>query len=234
MSAAGDDKGSGESREDFLSEVAYFGYAGETNTSKVLELARRRLLERSIGKAVIASETGRSILKAISIFQGSGCRIVAVTHSPDFSCGPKGDIPIGINRSEYERTMKQIESAGVEVVQGARITVSPPRVEWTWNGMAEAVDYTLELLGSGTKVAVEAAVIATEAGKVNPGEEVIAFGGTFKGLDTALVVRAANSKGFFDEFEIREIIAKPRYNVRSEIPYSDSSWKGDIDQYYLA
>ncbi len=232
MSAAGDDKRSGGSREDLLSEVTYFGYAGETNTSKVLELARKRLHERSIGKAVIASETGRSILKAISIFQGSGCRIVAVTHSPDFSCGPKGDIPIGINRNEYERTMKQIEGAGIEVVQGARNPVSPPRIEWTWNGMAEAVDYTLELLGSGTKVAVEATVIATEAGKVNPGEEIVAIGGTFKGLDTALVVRAAHSKEFFDEFEIREIIAKPRYNVRSQVPYSDSSWRGNIDQYY--
>lgn len=232
MSAAVKDERPVESREDLLSEVAYFGYAGETNTSKVLELARKRILERGIGKAVIASETGRSILKAISIFQGTACRIVAVTHSPDFSCGPSGDIPIGINRSEYERTMKQIESAGVEVVQGSRITISPPRVEWTWNGMAEAVDYTLELLGSGTKVAVEAAVIATEAGRVNSGEEVIAIGGTFKGLDTALVVRAANSKGFFDEFEIREIVAKPLYNVHSQVPYSDSSWKGDIDQYY--
>ena len=40
---------------------------------------------------------------------------------------------------------------------------------------------------------------------------IVACVGTFKGLDTALVVKAAGSMGFFKEFE---------------------NWKGDLDKYY--
>ncbi len=58
--------------------------------------------------------------------------------------------------------------------------------------------------------------------------------GTFKGLDTALVVRAAGSMGFFKEFEVREIVAKPSRRVRKLPEYEFENWKGDLDKYYGA
>jgi hypothetical protein len=89
------------------------------------------------------------------------------------------------------------------------------------------------MFGAGTKIAIEAALMATDAGELDEAEEIISCAGTFKGLDTALVVRTAYSMNFFRDFEVREIIAKPRYRVRNLPEYEQENWKGDLDKYYL-
>jgi hypothetical protein len=63
--------------------------------------------------------------------------------------------------------------------------------------------------GEGLKVAVEVAVMAADAGLIPTDREVIAVGGTGRGADTAIVLKAAHMNNFFD-LEVREIIAKPR------------------------
>jgi hypothetical protein len=68
--------------------------------------------------------------------------------------------------------------------------------------------WTLRTFGQGTKVAVEIALMAADAGLVRTDEEIISMGGTAKGVDTALVVRPANSYHFFD-LKVREVICKP-------------------------
>jgi hypothetical protein len=95
------------------------------------------------------------------------------------------------------------------------------------------IDKTLEIFGAGTKIAIEAAVIATDAGEVDAGEEIVSCAGTYKGLDTALVVKTTYSGGFFKEFEVREIIAKPICRVKALPEYKYENWKGNLDQYYL-
>jgi hypothetical protein len=67
---------------------------------------------------------------------------------------------------------------------------------------------TLRLLGQGTKVAVEIAVMAADAGALT-GNDIISVGGTGRGADTALVLKPAHQNNFFD-LRIREIICKPR------------------------
>jgi hypothetical protein len=67
---------------------------------------------------------------------------------------------------------------------------------------------TLRLLGHGTKVAVEIAVMAADAGALS-GNDIISIGGTGKGADTALVVKPAHQNNFFD-LRIREVVCKPR------------------------
>ncbi len=221
-----------ETANDLDEKITYFRYSGETNTGNLLREARDRALKRKIGTVIIPSETGLSALKAIDVFRDSGIRLVVVTHYPDRVSGPEGDIPIGINRPEYEKTRKKIIDAGIEIVQGTRPFVPPSRIEWTWNSMEGMIDATLELFGSGTKIAIEVAVMATDAGKAKPGDEIISCGGTYKGLDTALIVRASNSHKFFEQFEVMEIIAKPRFLVHTEGQYPDMNWKGDMEQYY--
>jgi hypothetical protein len=67
---------------------------------------------------------------------------------------------------------------------------------------------TLKLFGQGTKVAVEVAVMAADAGALS-GRDIIAIGGTGRGADTALVLKPTHQNNFFD-LRIREIICKPR------------------------
>jgi hypothetical protein len=94
------------------------------------------------------------------------------------------------------------------------------------------VDKTLDVLGAGTKIAIEAALMATDAGEVEVGRQIVSCGGTYKGLDTALVVRTAYSLHFFQEFTVREIIARPRCRVRKLPEHGYENWKGDLDAYY--
>ena len=217
---------------DLQSSITYFRYSGEVNTVNLLKLARQRAIERGISNIVIASETGLSAMKAVEIFRGSGVKITVVTHYPSSTASPKGRIPIGINREEYESTRKFLEKQGIEIVQGTRPFVPPSRIDWTLNSMEGMMDATLELFSSGTKIAIETAIMATDAGKVKPGEEIVSTGGTLRGLDTALIVRTSFSHEFFKEFEVREIIAKPRFLVHEDYQYPDKNWKGDFEKYY--
>ncbi|RLI08195.1 hypothetical protein DRO24_01670 [Candidatus Bathyarchaeota archaeon] len=76
------------------------------------------------------------------------------------------------------------------------------------------------------------AVMATDAGVLEDGEEVISLAGTYKGLDTAALVKTTYSGRFFEAFEVLEVLAKPRYPNISLPEYRDKKWKGIIDQYY--
>ena len=74
--------------------------------------------------------------------------------------------------------------------------------------MDEIIAYTLRIIGQGTKVAIELALMPADAGLVRTDEDVISLGGTGKGVDTALVVQPTNSFNFFD-VKVKEIICKP-------------------------
>jgi hypothetical protein len=218
---------------DIESKIIYFQYCGEINTEKVLHAAKLRCEERGIKKVVIASETGRSAIKALEIFRNTGIKLIVVTHYPSKTWGPRGDIPIGLRRKEYAEILRKLEENGVRVVQGTRPFVPPSRsINWEYPTPEAIIDRTLEVFGAGTKIAIEVVLMATDAGEVEPGEEVVSCAGTYKGLDTALVVRASHSGGFFKEFEVREIIAKPIRRVKELPEYKYEGWKGDLDKYY--
>lgn len=213
--------------------VVYFRFRGEVNTPWVLELARDRALELGIGTMVVASETGRSALKALEVLRGTDINLVVVTHPPATTRGPKGDIPIGLSRPEYREVKEYLERNGVVIVQGTRPFGGIGR-SLGWNAAVPAtfVDKALEVFGPGTKIAIEAALMATDAGAVAEGEEVVTLGGTYKGLDTALVVRTAWSGNFFSKFEVLELIAKPRRTWIRQPEYEQEGWRGDLDRYY--
>ncbi|GAY26308.1 hypothetical protein ATG_15110 [Desulfurococcaceae archaeon AG1] len=218
---------------DIERKVTYFQYCGEANTEKLLSLVRLYCENTGINKVVIASETGRSALKALEIFKGTNIKIIVVTHYPAETWGPRGSIPIGLKRKEYLKNLKKLEEHGCRIVQGTRPFAPPSRsLNWKYPTPEAIIDKTLEIFGAGTKIAIEAAIIATDAGEIEEGEEVVSCGGTYKGLDTALVVRTAYSMNFFKDFEVREIIAKPRCRVKKFPEYEDERWKGDIDSYY--
>ncbi|MGB9777892.1 MAG: hypothetical protein ACPLW8_00665 [Candidatus Bathyarchaeales archaeon] len=113
---------------DVEKRITYFRYCGEVNTEKVLQKAKLRCEETGINKVVIASETGRSALKALTVFKGTKIKLIVVTHYPATIWGPKGDIPIGLKRKEYARTLKKLEENGVKIVQGTR-PFAPPTLE---------------------------------------------------------------------------------------------------------
>ncbi|MGQ9546931.1 MAG: hypothetical protein ACUVTR_07275 [Dehalococcoidia bacterium] len=182
---------------------------------------------------VVASQTGRSATKAFAALTGTNIGLIVVTHYPARTWGPKGDIQIGLMRPEYARARRFLEKHGATIVQGTRPLGGIGRsVSWDAPVPATYVDKALELFGPGTKIAIEAAIMATDAGALDPGQELVTLAGTYKGLDTALVVRMSYSGSFLSEFEILEIVAKPRRPARRLPEYDQEGWKGDLAPYY--
>jgi hypothetical protein len=75
--------------------------------------------------------------------------------------------------------------------------------------LEEIIAYTLRVFGEGTKVAVEIALMAADAGLIPTSEPCISVGGTGSGADTAVLLQPAHAQNFFD-LRIMEILAKPR------------------------
>lgn len=98
-------------------KIAYFKYCGEVNTERVLRAAKVRCEETHIEKMIIASETGRSAIKALEVFKETNVKIIVVTHYPAETWGPKGNIPIGLRRKEYE---ENLEENRCKIIQGTR------------------------------------------------------------------------------------------------------------------
>lgn len=181
----------------------YFRKPGKANTADVLEAAAARATELGIAAAIVPSVSGRTALAAREAF-GRGVQVIAVTHVTGFE-GP--DI-----QEMGDAVRKRLESAGVRVFTGQHAFGGVGRAVRNKLGtyqVDEIMAYTLRTFGQGTKVAVEVALMAADAGLVRTAGDVIALGGTYGGVDTALVVRPANSARFFD-LKVREVICKPR------------------------
>ena len=181
--------------------MTHFDTAGRENTEQTLQLALARARQLGIREVVVATSKGDTARRALELAEG--LRIVAVT----YHCGFK--TPFKASMTEAAR--RELEQQGATVVAGSHALSGVERSIAAKHGgiypallMAE----TLRLFGQGTKVAVEIAVMAADAGALS-GEDVVAVGGTGRGADTALVLKPAHQNNLFD-LRIRETICKPR------------------------
>lgn len=196
-------------------KIYYFEETKPENTSTVLDLAKKKALEKGIKNVLIASTTGETGAKAIEAFKGSGINIIVVTHQ----IGPRGPELLETNK-------KRIESLGGKVVTcthafgGVSVSfrATPPREEGKtmpqpyWPSyvppVGDLIANVLRLFSAGMKVCFEITLMAADAGAIPIGETVIAVGGQGRGANTAIVVKSANTNSFFD-LDVQEIIAKP-------------------------
>ncbi len=169
-----------------------------------METVSKRAKELSVKKILVATCSGRTALETLDIL-GSDFNIIAVTHVTGFQ---KPNI-----QELSEETRKELESKGVTVLTCQHAFGGIGRA--IRNKLAtfqidEIIAFTLRTFGQGTKVAVELALMAADAGLVRTDgdEDVISIGGTGKGADTALLLQPANSFHFFD-LKVKEILCKP-------------------------
>ncbi len=193
-------------KKDFRNEISvpcvYFAHPGERNTSRTLEIAARRAEELSIENIVISSSSGKTGVAALPLFKSRN--LVIVTHSTGFL------------RPDYqelsEELREKIEKTGARILTCQHAFGGVGRAVRKKLGtyeLEEIMAYTLRIFGDGTKVAVEIALMASDAGLIPTSKPCISIGGTSSGVDTAIVLRPANSQNFFD-LKIMEILAKPR------------------------
>ena len=179
----------------------YFERPGAVNTRQVLEMVSQRAALQDISRIVIPTYSGKSALAAAKMIDPA--KLVAVTTVYGFK-KPKEQLMT-------EATRRRLLAMGIQVVTAAHafggVGRSVRRKLETYQ-VDEIIAYTLRIFGQGTKVAVEAALMATDAGCVRVDENIISTGGSSSGLDTALVLQPANTHSFLD-VKIREVLCKP-------------------------
>lgn len=214
-------------------DTFYFNVCGQVDTEKALELAIQRASELNIKKLVVASETGLSALKAVNLLRDSGISLIVVTSAAGTKIENSiiGDLRIGI---PDKRIWDQLEKNGAKIVRATDplYNIGATLEHKGVPTLATLVRLSLKMISSGTAVCVTATLMATDNGVLREGEEVVAVAGSWVGLDTALVVRAANSVNFLKAgaMQIREIICKPR-NPAYSWPVNQKDWVGDLKPY---
>lgn len=179
----------------------YFNKPGKDNTEQTLKFAFERAKELGLNEVVVASSKGDTAYKVLEIF--NGFQITVVTYHSGFKEPFKQLMSDDVRKDLDSKICKVV--AASHALSGIERSVAQKH-----SGIYPVllIADTLRLLGQGTKVAVEVAVMAADAGALT-GNDIISIGGTGRGADTALVVKPAHQNNFFD-LRIREVICKPR------------------------
>ncbi len=182
-------------------KAVYFEQAGKENTDIVLDIVSKRSKELSINKVVVASTTGETAAKAVSVLKG--VKIIAVAHSTGLR------IP---NSQEFTpENQKIVEGKGGTVLVCTHLFGGLSRAmskKFSTSIIGDVIASTLRIFGNGMKVVCEVACEAADAGLVRTDEDVIVIAGSHQGADLAVVLRPVNSQDFFD-LKVKEILCKP-------------------------
>jgi hypothetical protein len=179
----------------------YFDKPGKDNTDQTLKIAAERGKQLGIKEVVVASTSGRTAYKAIEVFREF--KLTVVTYHCGFKEPFQNMMPADVK--------KDIENKGIKVVTASHALSGIERsVAKKYSGGYPVllIADTLRLFGQGTKVAVEVAIMAADAGALSGGD-IVSIGGSGGGADAALVLKPAHQNTFFD-VRIKEIICKPR------------------------
>jgi hypothetical protein len=179
----------------------YFDKPGRDNTEQTLKLAFERGKELGLNEAVVASCKGDTAYQALKILDNF--TITVVTYHSGFNRPFTNIMPDHV-RNDLKNKVSCVIAAS-HALSGIERSVA---AEHSGIYPVLLIADTLRLLGQGTKVAVEIAVMAADAGALS-GNDIISIGGTGNGADTALIVKPAHQNNFFD-LRIREVICKPR------------------------
>ena len=184
--------------------MVLFEKPGTENTAAALELAVQAAKKASLD-IVVATTGGGNIPMLLDLAEKVGYtgKIVAVTHA--FGSREKGK-----NILESAK-MQEFRDKGVIVVTAAHALSGAERgLSKKFSGIypVEIVANTLKMLGQGTKVCVEIAMMALDAGTIDYGRQIIAIGGSGRGADTVCRLTPEYTSDLMGT-KIHEILCKP-------------------------
>ncbi len=182
--------------------IEYFSRPGPQNTDRTLELSRRRADELEIHHLVLSSSTGNTAIRALELIQPE--RLVVVSSMYGMSEPGRPRIT--------EENRIRLERAGVRLVFQSHVLSGIERaISQKFQGIYPALlaAEVLRIFGQGWKVCFEITMMAADSGAIPVDREIVAMGGTGRGLDTALIMSPAHSNAMFD-LVVREIICTPR------------------------
>lgn len=178
----------------------YFDKIGKVNSKETVSLALQVAKEKNIKHIVVASSKGDT---AKLLQNTSGINIVCVTHANGYPIPGKNEMSEEVRNELLDLGFKVLTTT--HVLSGAERGLSK-----TFAGIypVEIIAHSLRMFSQGTKVAVEVATMALDAGLIPYNEPIIAIGGSVSGADTALIITPSHASSIF-ETKIHEIICKP-------------------------
>ncbi|MGB9714893.1 MAG: pyruvate kinase alpha/beta domain-containing protein [Thermodesulfovibrionales bacterium] len=185
-------------------KILYFEKPGRENTSECLEVVKKALKNEKYKHVVVASTSGYTGIMFSEELKNYGINLVVVTHSSGFKEPNTIEMPDEIRAKIIEN--------GAKVFTGPMLTHSlETSLASKFGGSYPTliIANTLRRFGEGAKVCCEIVMMATDAGLIPEGEDVIAVAGTATGADTVMVIKSSASKRFLD-LKVIEILAKPR------------------------
>ncbi len=178
------------------SKIVYFEDLKTDNTEITFRLVEERLHATAIKKIVLASTTGTTAMKAMEYFRDLDVQLIVVPHQFDFKRKQNPFPP---------ELVKTLRDAGHKVHFGTMLFHTGDLYGST---VPTVMATLLRCFSQGVKVCFEIVLMATDAGLINSGEQVIAIAGTGRGSDTALIMQAASSQ-HLNKLRVNEIICKP-------------------------
>lgn len=176
----------------------YFSKQGK-HTTAVAELVAKCAIDHNIAHVVVASNSGSTALALLN----DAYHLVCVTHQVGFREPGVDEMP-----AEMRKTLAE---AKVDVLTTTHLMGGIERAALRkngGNGIQSITASTLRMFGQGTKVCLEIACMALDAGLIPYGEDIIAVGGTGRGVDAAWIIRPAHSHAFYDS-KVKQLICKP-------------------------
>ena len=189
--------------------ITYFEKPGIENTDALFGLVKERLEGSDIKYVAIASSTGASALKLNEALKDLDVTIVNCSHHVGFKEANKAQMD--------DETRAKLEAEGIVTFMGSHAlsgvgkSISKKSISKKFGGVTpvEIIAATYRTICQGFKVCAEISIMLADAGLIPVGEEIIAIGGTGHGVDTAVVMTAANMTNVFD-MKFHEVIAMPR------------------------
>ena len=108
---------------------------------------------------------------------------------------------------------EELKAAGHHVHYGTMLFHTDKLFE---SNVPTTVANFLRCFSEGYKVCYEIVLMATDAGLLQPGEQVIVIAGTALGADTSLIMQAASTQNL-RKLRINEILCKPLYIIEDTI-----------------
>ncbi len=181
----------------------WFENKDERWTDEVVQLAKERVERGDIAHIVVATTTGRTGALFAHALRDANVDVVCVTHHAGFKAGDE-------NQLEPDHAAAISDAGGVLLTGMHALSGVGRAISKSFGGATpvELIAHTLRLFGEGMKVCVEIAVMAADAGLIPTDCDVICVGGTGRGADTAVVLRASHANRFF-EMRIRETLCRP-------------------------
>ncbi len=189
-----------------------FENAGKQNTAETIRIALERA--QALGCPIVAASTmgvtADALLTAAEAagFQG---KIVIVR-----GCSSKNRSGVNLMKPE---TKAALEARGAVIVTAAHALSAGERaISGGFKGAypLEIMAHTLRLFGQGTKVCVEASVMALDADAIPFGVPIVAIGGSHRGADTAAVITPSYSASVLNTV-VNELLCKP-FDIRNPDP----------------